>query len=91
MDKISLHEDDAEKSGFKTKLPGGLALKQRVMWFLKESNAMKLSERMKAQCAQIANATDQILLLETRPLGLPLADYMQRMRTLHGEAARRAS
>jgi hypothetical protein len=88
VDKISPHEDGAEKSSFKMNLPGGLALKQRVMWFLKESNAMKLSERMKAQCAQIANATDQILLSETRPLGLPLADHMQRMRALHGEAAR---
>ena len=31
VDKISPHEDGAEKGGFKTGLPGGLALKQRVM------------------------------------------------------------
>jgi hypothetical protein len=91
VDKISPTEYGAEKSGFKKNLSGELALKPRVMWLLKESNAKKLSERMKAQCEQIANATDQILLLETRPFDLPLADHMQRMWTLHGEAARRAS
>jgi hypothetical protein len=72
VDKISPREDGAKKSSFKVELPGGLALKQRVMWFLKESNAMKLSERMKAYCGQIANATDQILLSETPPHGLLL-------------------
>jgi hypothetical protein len=65
VDKISPTEYGAEKSGFKKNLSGELALKPRVMWLLKESNAKKLSERMKAQCDQIANATDQILLLET--------------------------
>jgi hypothetical protein len=63
-------EKSTEKRGFKNSLPGGLALKTRVMWFLKESNAKKLSERMKTQCEQIANATHQILMSETRPLGL---------------------
>lgn len=74
VDKISPAEYGAEKGGFKKNLPGELALKSRVMWFLKERNAKRLSERMKGQCEQIANATDQILLSETRPLDLPLAD-----------------
>jgi hypothetical protein len=91
VDKISPTEYGAEKGGFKKNIPGELALKPRVMWFLKESNAKKLSERMEAQCQQIANATDQILLSEIRPLDLPLANHIQRMWTLHGEAARRDS
>jgi hypothetical protein len=74
VDKINPYEDGAEKSGFKMHLLGGLMLKQRVMWFLKESSVMKLSERMKVQCGQIANATDQILLSEALPLCLPLAN-----------------
>ena len=64
MNKITPDEDTTEKGGFKMKLASGLALKQRVVWFLKESDAVKLSERMKAQCTQIAYATDQILLSE---------------------------
>ena len=83
VDKISQHDDGTEKTGFK--------MKQRVLWFLKQSSAEKLSERMKAHCKQIANATDQILLSETHPFDLSLADKLQRMRTIHGEAARRAS
>jgi hypothetical protein len=91
VDKINPTEYGTEKNGFKKNLPGEMALKPRVMWFLKESNAKKLSERMKSQCEQIANATDQMLLSEIRPLSLPLADHTQRMWTLHGKAARRAS
>jgi len=60
-DKIYPNDDGAKKSGLK-KLSDGLGLKGRVMWFLKESDAMKLSERMKAQSTQLANATDQIML-----------------------------
>jgi hypothetical protein len=91
VEKISPHKDGPEKSSFKMNLSGGLALKESVKWFLKKNSAMKLTGQMKEQCAQIANATDQILLSETCPLGLPLADHMQRMRALYGEAARKAS
>jgi hypothetical protein len=65
VDKINSTGYGAEKGSFEKNLPGGLALKGRVMWFLKESNAKKLSEQMKMQCEHIGNATDQILLSET--------------------------
>jgi hypothetical protein len=68
VDKINPTKYGDEKSSFKKNLQGGLALKARVMWFLKESNAKKLSEQMKMQCEHIGNATDQILLSETWPL-----------------------
>ncbi|KAF2685857.1 hypothetical protein K458DRAFT_387811 [Lentithecium fluviatile CBS 122367] len=62
VDKISPTEYGAEKSGVKKDLSGELALKPRVMWILKESDAKKLSARVKVQCERITNATDQILL-----------------------------
>jgi hypothetical protein len=65
-DKIVPAKHSGEKSGFRATIPADLALKSRVSWFLKESKARKLSERMKAMCERIANATDQILLLGFR-------------------------
>lgn len=62
VDKINPNQGGYEKIDHKKGLSGQLGLKPRIMWFLKESNAKRLSERMKTQCEHIANATDQILL-----------------------------
>jgi hypothetical protein len=39
-----------------------MTLKQKVYWFLKESDAKQLGQRMDRQAQRIANATDTILL-----------------------------
>lgn len=62
VDKINPNQHGLEKADHKKGLSGQLGLKPRIMWFLKESNARRLSERMKTQCEHIAAATDQILL-----------------------------
>jgi hypothetical protein len=53
VDKIDPTEYGAEKYTLKKNLASGQALKAHVMWFLKESNAKKLSDQMKVQCEHI--------------------------------------
>lgn len=62
VDRIVEPGQITKKIVFKNNIFKGLALKQRVMWFLEKTDALRLSEQMKSYCTQISHATDQILL-----------------------------